>query len=383
MRRPPRTAAGEPDAGTDPASAPKPASAVPPAPVPSPTSAEVARRAGVSRTTVSFVLNGVRNQGISQATREKVLAVAEEIGYVPHAAARSLAGGATGTVALVVPQVAHLYDDAFLAQLVASVNEQCFRHGLKLLIESTEGPGREPGSFVQLVRSRRIDGLIVAHLRAAELDHLRSLRDQGIPLVVFGSDLHTSEPHQTMGDDTAHSARMAVRHLIALGHQRIAYLSYARPEYRSVNQRELGWRTALEEHGLPADPAWVAYADISAQSGYEATRELLSRKAPFTALFAGNDTVAFGALRALSEAGLRVPQDVAVVGYDDIPLAPFASPPLTSVHTDPVGHGRQALQMLLAQLRPDIAPAVEPAEAPRLVVRASCGASLRADTRTP
>jgi LacI family transcriptional regulator len=366
MQKPQRKPAGAPDA------VPR----LTPAAAPSPTSAEVARRAGVSRTTVSFVLNGVRNQGISQATRDKVLAVAEEVGYVPHAAARSLAGGATGTVALVVPQVAHLYDDAFLAQLVASVNEQCFRHGLKLLIESTEGPGREPGSFVQLVRSRRIDGLIVAHLRAAELGHLHSLRDQGIPLVVFGRDLQDSEPHQTMGDDTAQSARLAVRHLIELGHQRIAYLSYARPEYRSVNQRELGWRTALEAHGLTADPAWVAYADISAQSGYEATRELLSRRVPFTALFAGNDTVAFGALRALSEAGLRVPQDVAVVGYDDIPLAPFASPPLTSIHTDPVGHGRQAVQMLLAQLRPGAAPPLEPAEPTRLVVRASCGASL-------
>ena len=340
----------------------------------SPTSAEVARHAGVSRTTVSFVLNGVKNQSISQATRDKVAAVARELGYEPHAAARSLAGGATGTVALVVPRAAHLYDDAFLAQLVASANEACHRHGLKLLIESTEGEGREPGGFMQLVRSRRIDGLIVAHLRAAELDHLRRLRDQGIPLVVFGSDLPDSAPHQTMGDDTAKSAQMAVRHLLSLGHRRIAFVNYAQPEFRSVNQRELGWRLALEAQGVAIDPAWLAYADISAQSGYVATRELLSRGVNFTALFAGNDTIAFGALRALHEAGLQVPGDVAVVGYDDIPLAPFASPPLTSVRTDPVGHGRQAVQMLLAQLRADALP-LDLAEPPRLVVRESCGAS--------
>jgi LacI family transcriptional regulator len=357
----------------------KAATEPPPVSATSPTSAEVARRAGVSRTTVSFVLNDVSKQGISAATRDKVLAVARELGYEPNAAARSLAGGVSGTVALVLPQAAHLYVDAFLAQLVASVNEACHRHGLKLLIESTEGEGREPGGFVQLVRSRRIDGLIVAHPRAAELDHLRRLRDQGIPLVVFGADMPEAPPHQSMGDDTAQSAQMVVRHLLALGHRRIAFVNYARPEFRSVHQRELGWRLALEAHGVAVDPKWLAYADISAQSGYEATRELLARRIKFTALFAGNDTIAFGALRALHEAGRRVPQDVAVVGYDDIPLAPFASPPLTSVRSDPAGHGRQAVQMLLAQLRPQAeAQPREVAEPARLIVRESCGAGALA-----
>lgn len=172
--------------------------------------------------------------------------------------------------------------------------------------------------------------------------------------MVFGLDLQDSVPQQTMGDDTAQSARLAAHHLITRGQRRIAHLSYAGPEYRSVSQCEQGWRTALEAHGLTADPAWVAYADVSAQSGYEATRELLSRRVPFTARFTGNDSVTFGALWALSEAGLRVPQDVAVVGYHDIPLAQF---------------------------RPGQAPLVEPAEPPRLMVSASCEANFRATAR--
>lgn len=340
------------------------------------TSTEVARRAGVSRTTVSFVLNDVRDRGISEATRERVLAVARELGYEPNAAARSLAGGATRTVALVVPQVEHLYVDAFLAQLVASVNESCHLHGLKLLIESTEGEGREPGSFLQLVRSRSIDGLIVAHLRTAEIDHLHRLRDSGMPLVVLGCNLPTDAGFSTMGDNTWRSAQLAVRHLLGLGHRRVGLINYAQAEYHSAAQRERGWRQALEDHGIEADPQWIAYGNISAQSGYEATRALLARGVGCTALFAGNDTIAFGALRALREAGLRTPEEVAVVGYDDIPLAPFAAPPLTSVHTDPIGHGRQAVQMLLAQLRRQAPTPVDPVPAPRLVIRESCGARL-------
>jgi LacI family transcriptional regulator len=277
-------------------------------------------------------------------------------------------------VALVVPRMAHLSVDAFLSQLVASINAECHRHGLALLIESTEDEGREPGGFLRLVRGRRIDGLIVANLRTAEMAHLQQLRASGVPLVVFGCQLPDAEGFHTMGDDTWRSARLAVDHLLDLGHRQVAFVNYAQPEFHNVNQRERGWRAALQARGIEPDAAWLAHADISAESGYLATRRLLARGVPFTALFAGNDTIAFGALRALREAGRRVPQDVAVVGYDDIPLAPYADPPLSSVRTDPAAHGRQAVQTLLAQLRPGTG-VVDAVPAPVLVVRASCGAA--------
>ena len=343
-----------------------------------PTSSEVARRAGVSRTTVSFVLNNVRDQGISEATREKVLTAAREIGYEPNAAARSLAGGTTGTVGLVIPKAEHLYVDVFLAQLVASINQECHRHGLKMLIESSDDEGREPGGFVDLVRSRRIDGLIVVNPSVPGREHLGRLLEAGIPMVVFGAGLPDMERYHTTGNDTSISAKMAVNHLIGLGHTRIAFVNFAQPEYLAVNERERGWRDAMAEHGLPIDPAWCAYADISAASGYRATRELLARQAPFTALFAGNDTIAFGAIRALNEAGLRVPEDVALVGYDDIPMAEFASPPLTTVRSDTIGLGRDAMTMLLALLRKETpVSTTNPEQLMELVVRESCGARLR------
>lgn len=346
------------------------------APSGTPTSLEVARRAGVSRTTVSFVLNGVRDQAISEPTRARVLAAAREMGYAPHAAARMLASGQSGTVALVIPKTAHLYTDAFLAQLFASINEQCHRHGLRLLVESTDDEGREAGDFVKLVRSRRIDGLIVVNLRTSEHEHVQRVCDAGIPIVVFGLGPADLPRSCTMGTDNTVGARTAVQHLISLGHERVAYLSFAPDEFHSVSRREQGWREALEAAGLRAEPGLVEHGDISAHSGYLAAQRLLARGQRFSALFAGNDTIAFGALKALAERGLRVPDDVALVGYDDIPLAAFASPPLTTMSSDPIGHGQDAMRLLLAQLegRRDAAGLHEHRET-TLVVRQSCGAS--------
>lgn len=344
----------------------------------SPTSSEVARRAGVSRTTVSFVLNNVRDRGISEATRERVLSVAREIGYEPNAAARTLAGGVTGTVALVIPKAAHLYVDVFLAQLVASINQECHRHGLKMLIESSDDEGRDPGGFVDLVRSRRIDGLIVVNPSQAGRQHLSRIADAGIPMIVFGAGLPDIDQFHTTGNDTSVAAKLVVNHLIDLGHRSIAFVNFAPPEYLAAQERERGWRETLEHHGIDANPAWAVSADISAASAYRATQTLLARGVPFTALFAGNDTIAFGAIRALGEAGLRIPQDVALVGYDDIPLAEFASPPLTTVRTDTTGLGRDAMDMLLSLLRREAPVQRMRHERPvELVIRASCGARLR------
>ncbi len=343
-----------------------------------PTSSEVAQRAGVSRTTVSFVLNGVRDQGISEATRERVLAVAREMGYAPHAAARTLASGQSGTVAMVIPKMAHLYVDAFLAQLAASINEECHHLGLKLLIESTEDEGREAGGFVKLVRSRRIDGLVVVNPRNSEREHVRRLGEAGIPMVVFGLGAADLPRTCTMGTDNARGAQTAVSHLIGLGHRRIAHVSFAPDEYHSVSGREQGWRQALAAAGLPADPALVEHGDISAQSGYLATRRLLDRGVAFSALFAGNDTIAFGAIKALHDAGRHITDDVALVGYDDIPLADFSTPPLTTMSSDPIGHGKDAMRLLLAQLqRRGDAAAVHEERQTVLVVRDSCGARRR------
>lgn len=343
----------------------------------SPTSAQVALKAGVSRTTVSFVLNGVMNRGISERTRARVLAIAQEMGFQPNAAARSLASGMSGTVALVIPKAAHLYVDSFLAQLVATVNDACHKHGLRMLIESTDEEVAREGGYMSLVRERSIDGLIVANPKVEELVHIQQVHQARIPLVVLAASPDVFPGIEAISTDASSSANKAVKHLIGLGHSRIAFISFAPPEYYAVNERELGWRDALQEAGISPASELLEYANISAQSGYDAMRRLLSRDVKFSALFAGNDTIAFGAMRALLEANLRVPEDVAVVGYDDVPLAAFANPPLTTVRSDPVGQANAAFELLLNQLKQtsrvtgDAKRVLLP---PQLVIRSSCGA---------
>lgn len=338
-----------------------------------PTSTEVARRAGVSRTTVSFVLNDVRSMGISEETRQKVLDAARELGYKPNAAARSLAGGGTRTVAVVIPRSDHLHVDAYLPRLLSAVNDRCHAHGYRVLLESLETQGgKTNGAFVDLVRSKRIDGLIVVNMRSTERLLVRNLCEQGFPIVVPGNGLEPFFSRNVSVDDVLH-ARRVTQHLLDLGHRRIAHIGFAPEEFEAVALRRAGYQSTLAEAGIEPDPMLVAYADISARSGYEAMQRLLQRKAEFSALFAGNDTIAFGAMRALQEAELSIPRDIAVVGYDDIPLAAFANPPLTTLRIDPVIQGEEAVDMLLAQIQgEEYRPLEEPYEA-TFIIRESCG----------
>jgi LacI family transcriptional regulator len=341
-----------------------------------PTSSEVAERAGVSRTTVSFVLNDVRSMNISETTRQKVLQAASELGYEPNAAARSLAGGSTGTMAVLIPRSDHLHVDSFLPRLLSAVNDRCHRYGYKVLLEAADDLGKAPGAFVNLARSKRVDGLVIANMRTAERPFVQQLSEQGFPVVVVGNGLEPFYGRASAADDTVTAHRLT-RHLIDSGHRRIAHLAYASEDYENVVQRHAGYLRALQDAGIAPDPALVTHADISAHSGYVAMQRLMARRVEFTALFAGNDTVAFGAMRALVEAGRRIPDDVAVVGYDDIPLAPFACPPLTTMRVDPLTQGQEAVEFLRAQLGGEPYQRSEAAYGTEFILRESCGALRR------
>ncbi|WP_156027827.1 LacI family DNA-binding transcriptional regulator [Sphaerotilus natans] len=353
-----------------------------------PTSTEVARAAGVSRTTVSFVLNGVDHQGISEATRERVLAAARDLGYTPHAGARRLAGGRSHTVGVLIPRLKHLYVDVFLAQLVAAVNDRCRAQGLRLLVEACgdEAEASAPSSADRvraLVRGGTVDGLIAFGGDTALNQALLEGPEHGVPVVMIGLDLPGLGSLPCVGSCGMAAAQALVEHLLACGHRRIGFIDYeshAEAPPGVVGEREQGWRAALQTAGLPVPPAWCTRADITAESGHRAMQALLASAGggaaggpPLDAVFAGNDTIAFGALRALREAGWRVPQDIALVGFDDIPLAPYAEPPLTTVHTDAVAHGHAAMD-LLAMLMGGRQPESTRVElSTRLVVRQSCG----------
>ncbi|MDN7676451.1 LacI family DNA-binding transcriptional regulator [Burkholderia oklahomensis] len=340
------------------------------------TSIQVAKLAGVSRTTVSFVLNGVTSMGISEETRERVLTAARQLGYVPNAMARSLASGSTKTIALLMPHGEHIHVDvdAYLPRFLAGLSAACHANGYKVIIEPVKKSHR-PGAFLDLVDSGRIDGLVVLNPRKLDDDHLHELARNGFPLVVFGSNLTISPPMCAIGVDNQSAAQQATEHLLNLGHERIAHIGFASNDCQVVQNRLDGFRRALEARGLDTRPEWIAFADYNAQSGYEAMQKMLSRSSLMTALFAGNDTIAFGAMAAIRDAGLRIPEDLAVVGYDDIPLAAFAMPPLTTVRTEPFKEGNDAATMLLELIAGNPVGGLHRRKIAPLIVRQSCGAS--------
>ncbi len=334
------------------------------------TSQEVADLAGVSRATVSFVLNGVRTNRISEATRERVLRAASELSYIPDAAARTLASGKTGTIGLVVSRTEHVRIDAFVSQILYGLAPVCSARGHRLILETSD-PGQPTYEYEQLVGSRQIDGLVVLNPDPGD-ERLSALIDRGFPIVLIGAHPHPEVP--TVAVDSALAMRRATEHVIRLGHRRIGFIHYRQVSSLGIGGRFKGFRSALEAAGIPVDPRRVRSGNFSAESGYEAMISLLSEPERPTAIVTGNDTIAIGAMAAVSESGLRVPDDVAVVGFDDIPLARYASPALTTVRVPASEMAAVCGDMILDLIETGWLDPLKrwfPAE---LVVRRSCGA---------
>lgn len=341
------------------------------------TSSMVAERAGVSRTTVSFVLNARSGSGIPDATRARVLDAARELGYVPSAAARTLASGRTRTIGFVVCDARHLLTDAFLPQAIFTLTEAAHARGFRVLVEAIDDP-TAPRAYQSLVRAARIDGMVVMNPRGDD-EQLSELIASGYPVVTIGRAPHVHG--HSLDVDNVGATREATEHLLALGRRRLAHLGYGAARFTTVAQRLAGFESALAAQGVRVDEALVAFGNYSADSGAEALRGMLARlghqrgePAPFDALVCGNDTVAFGALTALREAGLRVPQDVAVVGFDDIPMAAHAAPPLTTVRSPLLAMGEAAGHLALDLIEDGPRDATTTVLTTELVVRSSCGA---------
>jgi LacI family transcriptional regulator len=302
-------------------------------------------RAGVSRTTVSFVLNGRADTGIPEETRLRVLDAARELGYHPHGAARALAGGSSHTIGLVLRQSPEqVAVDALLAETLWGIGSEAHQGGYRVLVEPLS-PDR--GRYSDLVVSQRVDGLIVSGPRTDD-DELESLVRDGFPIILQGS-LPSLDASSVDVDNRA-GARTAVEHLLALGHRRIGCVTNAPLAYTAAADRLAGYRDALDAAGVDVDATLVVEGAFDAASGWSATASLLAAAPEVTALFVASDIVAFGALRALREAGRRVPADVSVVGFDDIPLARHFDPPLTTIRLPARELGAAAGRALVERL---------------------------------
>ena len=335
------------------------------------TSKDVSELAGVSRTTVSFVLNNVEDVHISPETRRRVLEAARELNYYPNAAARSLVRQQAGVIGLIISQNSeHIVADPFLPGLILGLGAATREHGFHFLIHPLDNSS-QPTTYDDLIHTRRIDGAIISGPRSDD-ENLRQLLNNDFPIVLHGR-LENVETY-CVDVDNVRGMQNATEHLIKLGHRRIALITNAPPAFMSSADRHTGYRLALETAGIPYDDGLVRYGQFSADSGHKAMQDILDAGNPPDAACVASDLVAMGAMQAIRERGLRVPDDVAVVGFDDVPLAAYMVPPLTTVRLPTYDLGWNLGDMLIRLIQDDTPGEKVVLLETELVVRESCGA---------
>ena len=334
------------------------------------TSLDIAHRAGVSQATVSRVLAG--SPLVNEDTRRRVEAAVRELNYKVDRHASSLRTQRAGTLALLLfedptPDDSHI--NPFFLSILGSITRACARHGHDLLVSFQQLSDDWHADYED---SMKADGLILLGYGdyLAYESKLERLLAQGTHFVRWGH-VREAQPGITIGCDNHAGGAMAGRHLLQRGRRRIAFLGDASSRFPEFHARYQGCESALREAGLAMLPELQVDAASTEQAGFDAAQTLLARGLPFDALFAASDLIAIGALHALKQAGLRVPEDVAVVGFDGTPMARFCNPPLTTVVQDTSQAGVLLVDALLRLVREQ--PARSQVLAPTLEVRASSG----------
>ena len=335
------------------------------------TSHDVAREAGVSQATVSIVLNGSPSRiRVSPATRSRVLAAAERLGYVPNHAAQSLRSRRTRSITFINPAP----DNPYFAEVVAGAQAAAEEAGYSIAVAAV--PTREAALHILWqLNAGTSDGVIVGSRDPAILTELRAAIGRGVAAVAlqFAGDAPLVP---VVRADKEAGGYMATHHLIQLGHRRIAHLMDSEPYARHPAERSAGYRRALAAAGITFEPAWLVAAPNSYAGGDAAIRALLERPGQRpTAAFVFNDQMAIGALHALRRRGLRVPDDMAIVGFDGIALGAFTNPELTTVEQPRPDVGRRAVELIFDLLDGRVQLPHAVTLPLRLVVRESCGAS--------
>lgn len=305
-----------------------------------PTIRDVAARAGVSHQTVSRVING--EASVRPGTRALVLKAIDEMNYVPNPMARGLISNRTRCIGMVTTNVS----DHSFAEAVAGAEKEARRLGYFLMVASVEEDESDEGQYLHLLVERRIEGLIVARAHLAP-GHLRQADQNEIPLVIIGPRV---DDHTAVDVDNVGAAKEAVSHLLSRGHREIATIT-GPSDWAAVQNRMRGYEEACAEWGVEPRPELVEHSvDWSPMGGQAAAARLLGRKGAFTAVFAHSDLLAVGAIREFGAHGVDIPNDVSIVGFDDIEVAAFANPPLTTVRQPMESVGALAASLVIGQL---------------------------------
>lgn len=332
---------------------------------------DVADRAQVSRATVSRVLNNHPN--VASDIRSRVQDAMRELDYNPNRAARRLRGNSSDVLGLIIPDI----QNPVFVSVARGVEDAAYKHQINVLLCNSDDRADKQQAYLNVMLAERAAGLIIVPTHPRDGRALHDVQKAGVPIVLLDRQVQRFTA-DTVKADNAQGAQIAVNHLLDLGRQRIAmigglqYLTPARERYQ-------GYADALIQAGREVDEALVLNGDFKEESGYRVTRELLALPNPPDAIFAANSLMAMGALRALHEMHVRVPQDMALVSFDDVPWSENLNPPLTVVAQPAYELGVQAVELLRKRFTEPDAPIRTVIMQPKLIIRESCGALLRSN----
>lgn len=328
---------------------------------------DIARHAGVSVTTVSHVVNKTRF--VSEDTRTRVLGAIAELKYVPSAVARSLKNNRTQTIGMMIPNCSNPY----FAEIIRGIEDTCFQAGFNVILCNSDDDPKKQGQYVRVLTEKQVDGLIV--LSSGGDDELgEHLRHAAMPQVLVDREVEHLNADLVEVNHEA-GGYLATQHLLGLGHRRIACIT-GPLSLSSAAQRVAGYRRALLEAGLKVQSSLMREADFTSAGGHAAMLDLLGQKQGLTAVVASNDLMAFGAISAAASAGLALPRDLSLVGFDDIALAAYSSPPLTTVAQPKHRMGELAARLLLARISDHRRPPQREILQPELCLRQSTAPSV-------
>lgn len=304
---------------------------------------DVARIAGVSTTTVSHVINKTRF--VAETTQKKVMDAVEELNYAPSAVARSLKCNTTSTIGMLVTQS----NNPFFAEVIDGVESYCYRQGYTLILCNTGGIFEKQRDYIRMLAGKRVDGLLVMCSDLTE-DLCKMLdAHPDIPKVIMDWGPENSKADKII-DNSEEGGYLATKYLIEKGHTKIACLSGHFDKVACI-ERIRGFKRAHEEANLEFNQDWILEGNFECDTAVIAAEKIIAMKERPTAIFCFNDIMAMGLMSRLQQAGIRIPEDISVIGYDNIDLTPYFSPPLTTIHQPKRRAGKTALEILLARIK--------------------------------
>ena len=302
---------------------------------------KVAERAGVSINTASRAINN--KPDVNVETKKRVLKAAKELGYVRNATAVALRTRKTRTIGVVIAD----NRNPFYAEVLSGMEAAAKKKNYHIILVNTQRDYKQEEEAINLLLAKRVDGLLIAPVQDKD-DDIKNLIEANIPFVVVGRYFKDVDVDVVYNDEVK-GGFLATEYLIKKGHKRIAFIDGFL--YKSPARGRLeGYKKALKEYGIPVDNSLITVGDIDVEDGYNRTKQMFDRGIDFTALFAYNDMMAFGTMKAIKEKGLRVPEDIGLVGYDDIPFSSLMNPPLTTVRLKKQELGMESVNLLLSRV---------------------------------